>query len=506
MGQFSLCHLEVLRKNALLFEGTSQYSRYSRIFEKACSACQTDLKTLGFEPGDFGTHSCRKGVIIMIASGCTVSPPIAPICIRAGWVIGGPKDKYVFHESAGDQYVGRCASCLSQLDKEFACSPPYFDFTALDTHDRITRKRQLRAFIASRLHNYSEVTPKALHLLTMCFASICYHFRYLQSHTHESNYLRQSPLFRDIPKELLSLAVVKFPWNKTLETPVFSGIPPHIVNIVKMEKLELEIKALRTNIKKDLEELMDQRGFSSTAFNTDKIVDAVTKKAQEAIDKLLKDNRLLQTPTEADDEVETEDYSIMEEDIDPIDYNDLTVEERATKQKEYNDKTKQVVKKRKFTVGFHHGKLSPLPATFKWPKMTTFQLCVNWLIGNVEESIPPYCTLTRPMLSHDQKLCSQFPSMRVFMRYIECAARREEVWVEKTSDWTYDKVFAMWNKVADKYIFDVYAKDGNRKKALSWKTLYNKMLKQNAFNNNKIKRTTKIKIHSIHQILRVLLL
>ena len=95
-----------------------------------------------------------------------------------------------------------------------------------------------------------------------------------------------------------------------------------------MEKLELEIKALRTNIKKDLEELMDQRGFSSTAFNTDKIVDAVTKKAQEAIDKLLKDNRLLQTPTEADDEVETEDYAIMEENIDPIDYNDLTVEER----------------------------------------------------------------------------------------------------------------------------------------------------------------------------------
>ena len=146
---------------------------------------------------------------------------------------------------------------------------------------------------------------------------------------------------------------------------------------------------------------MDQRGFSSIAFNTDKIVEAVTKKAQEAIVKLLKDNSLLQTATEADDEVDAEVYAIMEKDIDPINYNDLTVEERAAKQKEYNDKTKEIVKKRKFTVGFHHGKLSPLPATFKWPKMTTFQLCVNWLIGNVEESIPPYCTLTRPMLSHD---------------------------------------------------------------------------------------------------------
>ena len=51
--------------------------------------------------------------------------------------------------------------------------------------------------------------------------------------------------------------------------------------------------------------------------------------------------------------------------------------------------------------------------------------------------------------------------MIVLMRYIECVAKREGVWVEKTSEWMYDKVFAMWNQVTDKYIFDLYAKGGN---------------------------------------------
>ena len=73
-------------------------------------SCASGLKLLGFEPGDLGTHSSRKGVATMIAAGYTISPPIASLCIRAGWVMGGVKDKYIFRENGGDQYVSRCAS------------------------------------------------------------------------------------------------------------------------------------------------------------------------------------------------------------------------------------------------------------------------------------------------------------------------------------------------------------------------------------------------------------
>ena len=41
----------------------------------------------------FGTHSICKGAATFVASGCTVSPPVVAICIRANWTIGGVKDR-----------------------------------------------------------------------------------------------------------------------------------------------------------------------------------------------------------------------------------------------------------------------------------------------------------------------------------------------------------------------------------------------------------------------------
>ena len=77
----------------------------------------TQLKKLGFEERYIKYHSCCKGVATMVASGCTVYPPIAIIYIQVGWVLVGVKDKYLFREKAGDQYVGHCAICLEQLKK-----------------------------------------------------------------------------------------------------------------------------------------------------------------------------------------------------------------------------------------------------------------------------------------------------------------------------------------------------------------------------------------------------
>ena len=67
----------------------------------------------GFEDGDLGSHSCHKGVVIMVAAGSTVSPSIVSLCIRAGLIPGGGmKDKY--------------------LSKAFPVSPAYFDYSDFD--------------------------------------------------------------------------------------------------------------------------------------------------------------------------------------------------------------------------------------------------------------------------------------------------------------------------------------------------------------------------------------
>ena len=91
-----------------------------------------ELQLLGVEEWDLYTHSCRKGVATIVAAGCTVSPPIVSICIRAGWVMGGVKDRYLKRELAGNQYACRCAAGMYQLSKLFAISPPYFDFTSIE--------------------------------------------------------------------------------------------------------------------------------------------------------------------------------------------------------------------------------------------------------------------------------------------------------------------------------------------------------------------------------------
>ena len=82
---------QLLKDDSSLFQGTSQYNRYAKLFLQMISNYKSELQQLGVEEGDLGTHSCRKGVATMVAAGCTVSSPIVSICVRAGWVIGGSK-------------------------------------------------------------------------------------------------------------------------------------------------------------------------------------------------------------------------------------------------------------------------------------------------------------------------------------------------------------------------------------------------------------------------------
>ena len=77
---------------------------------------------------------------------------------------------YLFKENAGDQYTGRCASCLDQLKKEFVVSPPYFDFTELCEIEKLDHNRQIFQFLETRLPRYTSVSAKTNHWKMCCFA------------------------------------------------------------------------------------------------------------------------------------------------------------------------------------------------------------------------------------------------------------------------------------------------------------------------------------------------
>ena len=94
--------------------------------------------------------------------------------------MGGVKDKYLKRESAKDQHVGRCASCLPILSIDFSVSPPYFDFS--DTEDDISKvsaKRRIEIWLDARLLKTDEITVQVNYLAWMLFSTIYYYYYYL---------------------------------------------------------------------------------------------------------------------------------------------------------------------------------------------------------------------------------------------------------------------------------------------------------------------------------------
>jgi hypothetical protein len=75
--------------NSLLFEGSNSYSRYQKVFARLLLNHAEELRRLGVEPSDLGSHSGRKDVGTLVAASCTVAPPIVSICLRMGcWALG----------------------------------------------------------------------------------------------------------------------------------------------------------------------------------------------------------------------------------------------------------------------------------------------------------------------------------------------------------------------------------------------------------------------------------
>ena len=74
-----------------LFEGSSQYERFNKIFNEIIHdpRYSGEFVALGIPPEHFGTHSIRKGAVTHIATGTTSCPPIASICLRANWAMPG---------------------------------------------------------------------------------------------------------------------------------------------------------------------------------------------------------------------------------------------------------------------------------------------------------------------------------------------------------------------------------------------------------------------------------
>ena len=225
LGKYLLTHPDILKGNGLLFPGQHQYNRFLNIFNKVVKENKDDFARLGVREGDLGSHSCRKGAITLVSAGCTVSPPMAAICLRACWSMGPVKDCYIHYEKARDQFVGRSATGVSSLTKQFALSPVYWELSDEGESASVEVDRQINENLVSM----DEVSGETFDMVRYLFASIVFHYKHLNENLHPTNGLRGSPLFiaASLPR-LQQLVAVRYPWNATSCTPFFTGIPPPI--------------------------------------------------------------------------------------------------------------------------------------------------------------------------------------------------------------------------------------------------------------------------------------
>ena len=229
MATYVCSYPDIVTGKSTLFPGNDQYSRFLKIFHKVVDNNIDEFQALGITKNSLGAHSPRKGAITMVSTGCTVSPPMTSICLRAAWSMGSVKDRYIHYKKAGDQFTGRCCTGISSLTKEFASSPVHFDYSASGERGEKAVTQVIRKFFV----NSGIIEPHVFELIRHFYAHMCYHFNFLDQTLSPKHPLRASTLFTSCRKfPYRKAATITFPWNSTKYSPPCSGIPPHTLSLI----------------------------------------------------------------------------------------------------------------------------------------------------------------------------------------------------------------------------------------------------------------------------------
>ena len=321
--------------------------------------------------------------------------------------------------------------------------------------------------------------------------------------------LRASHFFQNIPNDLRECAVVKYPWTKTEYTPRITGIPPHILIMAEMEELKKQVSTINSKFKEDLNTCFDERLSADSAdFRTNQIINAINESQQsmiqmmqtfsptmnaggsdeiadvtenngtefELVDEGVELGELFNGDELAGDVTTTNDDNIVSD----VGGNNSVAMLRRRRRIELG---KQAYKKRKsLKIGYYNGQLQVLPIHWVLPKMTIKQLVYNWKIGNTSEKVPPLGTLQKWHVNHIPNAWAQLRKMNCVMCVIERLARAKNTWIDSTS-WSLMQVNLMYDSIKDG--LKEYFSNVQRKVEVSWKTVYNKMVKLGAFPNGR---------------------
>ena len=82
------------------------------------------------------------------------------------------------------------------------------------------------------------------------FAHVVYHREYLNNTMHPDNPLHCLSLWSETAP-YAEYVTTRYPWNKTRDTPGFTGLPIDVLYLEKIELLRSEIKQLKAELLED---------------------------------------------------------------------------------------------------------------------------------------------------------------------------------------------------------------------------------------------------------------
>ena len=86
-------------------------------------------------------------------------------------------------------------------------------------------------------------STETFRLFKFCVAFLVFHRDWFDENIHEDNALRFSPFWSE-PIPFASCVVTRFPWDKTQDTPQFTGLPTDVLYMTQVEKLKTEVDEL----------------------------------------------------------------------------------------------------------------------------------------------------------------------------------------------------------------------------------------------------------------------
>lgn len=403
--------------NGFLFPGEAQDNRFANILRRTINDNWEIVAGMGYQVGDIGTHSIRKGAVSYLHA-IPDGPSEGSISVRAGWTMGRVKDIYIKYVASGDQFVGRCISLLSILRDDFGASPPLFINDGDNWIDE-TRRGQFRQI--ALVNGFEQLTKR----LT---ASLLYHLDWLVENLPLNHtFLQSSMVHRNRLPMYINSTTVKYPWSDVEHQ--FTGIPANTAIMQKLEYIKNGQDGLGNVVEERTRQALENAGVNAGVV-TPEMLQQLQQSLVDHINDAIGNNNGNNAPLLANDQHDGEVGMVMH---------------------------------------YYGGTYKRIPEDWRFPRCSVHDLWRQWWLGDSVRNICPLRRLTSADVKHlddipigineqhgrkgryagnRRKSRKLLCDLKFLMQHVQAMVDERGLYIEHKSVATVDQ---MYNGVADYY-------------------------------------------------------